>query len=88
MSPIQVLKGHYHRLQIRFFGPHISHEDMVLLRSRADVEDWGELLGWVERIKNRRKRAWWLYYLRENLILIRVRGEDPYEDDDPWEQDL
>lgn len=80
--------GHYHRLRIRLYGPDISHEDMVLLRSRADVEDWGELLYWVEQIKNRRKRSWWLYYLRENLIVIHVRGEDPYEDNDPWELDM
>ena len=76
----------FYWLRLKMFGPEISEEDLVLLRTRADVEDWAELMHWISAIKNKRKRRWWYYYLRENLIFIQTRP-DPYDDDDPWELD-
>lgn len=72
----------------RLFGPTITEEDHAFLQIRADIEGWMPLLAQVYAMKSRRKQRWFLAYIRDGLILVYPVGEDPYEDDDPWQQEL
>jgi len=79
------------QLRNNIFGPKVTDEEIVLLRTRADLEGWTDWLELVEATKSTRKRRWLLRYIIDGRILVYVHeidGDDPYEDEDPWQQDL
>jgi hypothetical protein len=74
------------KLRNRLFGPPYTAEDMTLLRTRADVEGWTDILERLQLIRSRRRRRLWIHYLSSGVIT--VQSDDPYQDDDPFQQEL
>jgi hypothetical protein len=85
---VTIIDLHIKLIQARnnIFGPPYTQEDIVLLRTRADVEGWPDVLDRIEKMKPKRRRRLWISYLLSGAVTIIPLAEgDPYEDDNPWE---
>lgn len=77
-------------LRNNVFGPPYTEDDLTYLRTRADVENWTGFLETILETPKRRTRRWWIRHLLDGKILVYATsqsGDDPYEDEDPWELD-
>lgn len=72
-------------LKERILGPKVTRDDILLLRTRADMEGWRDWFDQICSIHNKRKRKWFVAYLRDGLITIEVHEIRLVEDDDPYE---
>jgi hypothetical protein len=63
-------------------GPRVTEDEIILLHTKAEMENWGDIFDQIMRMP-RRKRRFMLSWLRDGHLSITtytlVEDDDPYE---------